>query len=56
MRFPESPRRGEASAMLGKLLLAAGDSDAARKHFQAATEDSRPDVRKAAEDALKKLP
>ncbi|MCB9580001.1 MAG: FecR domain-containing protein [Polyangiaceae bacterium] len=56
VRFPESPRRGEASAMLGKLLLAAGDSDAARKHFQAATEDSRPDVRKAAEDALKKLP
>ena len=35
-RFPEAPQAGEASAMLGWLLVDAGDPDAARRSFEQA--------------------
>src|SRR5262249_32383992 len=47
-RYPESPRRGEASVLLGRLLLASGDARGAERRFGDAASDRRPDVRDAA--------
>ncbi len=50
--YPTSPRHGEASAMLGWLLLDAGDGPGARRRFQAAERDPVVEVRQSAAKGL----
>jgi hypothetical protein len=52
LRFPASPRAGEASVMLGRLLLDGGDRAGARTRFRAALTDPSPRVKRAAAEAL----
>ncbi|MEZ4221972.1 MAG: tetratricopeptide repeat protein [Polyangiaceae bacterium] len=47
--YPSSPRRGEASALLGQLLLQSGETAAARERFLDAQKDPRPEVKRAGE-------
>jgi hypothetical protein len=51
-RFPRSPRAGEASAMLGWILLSAGDGAAAEARFRSAVDDPVPSVRESARSGL----
>lgn len=51
-RFPRSARRGEASAMLGWILLEDGDLDDAARRFGAAQNDRAGDVRQSAQMGL----
>lgn len=53
-RFPRSSRGGEAATALGWLLLADGDSGAARRAFEQATGDLSPTVRASASDGLRR--
>jgi hypothetical protein len=55
-RYPGSPRRGEASAMLGWLLVDAGQPEEAARHFRAAANDSHQTVRASARQGLQSLP
>jgi hypothetical protein len=50
--YPGSPRLGEASAMLGWLLIEAGDLDEAGRRFAAALHDPVTSVRTSAEKGL----
>jgi TolA-binding protein len=50
--FPTSRRAGETSAMLGWILVDAGDLVEAERRFRAARHDPRPDVRASAEAGL----
>ncbi len=50
--YPNSPRAGEASVMLGWKLLEAGDLDSAEKHFRKATLDKNRRIRISAEQGL----
>lgn len=52
-RYPGSPRAGEASAMLGWLLLTIDDLDGAEAHFRAAADDRVDTVRASARAGLK---
>jgi len=54
-RFPSSPRTGEASAMLGWLLVDAHQLDEARSRFQAASTDRSEAVRDSAKRGLDAL-
>jgi hypothetical protein len=54
-RFPHSERIGEASAMLGWLLLEAGDTDEARRAFERAEDDKVDRVRASARSGLARL-
>ncbi len=49
---PHSARRGEASTLLGRLLLESGQHAAARERFLDAQHDARPEVKRAAESGL----
>jgi hypothetical protein len=51
-RYPRSPRAGEASAILGWLLLDRGDLDAAETRFRAAANDRVDAVRTSANKGL----
>ena len=51
-RHPQSTRRGEASTLLGRLLLKSGQTAAASERFSDATNDPRPEVKRAAESGL----
>jgi TolA-binding protein len=51
-RFPWSPRAGEASAMLGWILLDAGDVEGAAARFRIAAGDTVPAVRESARRGL----
>jgi hypothetical protein len=53
--YPRSPRVGEASAMLGWLLLDAGDLDGAEARFHAAEDDKVDSVRASAAKGLKAI-
>jgi TolA-binding protein len=55
-RYPASPRRGEASAMLGWLLVDVGQPEEAARHFRAAANDSHQPVRASARHGLQSLP
>jgi len=54
-RYSASPRAGEASAMLGWLLLDAGDLNAAESQFRSATADRAAHVRQAAAKGLEAI-
>ena len=54
-RFPRSERIGEASAMLGWILLEAGDADGARRAFERALDDKVDRVRESARSGLARL-
>jgi hypothetical protein len=54
-RFPESARFGEASALLGWMLLEAGDRDGARQAFERAAHDRVERVRASAAGGLQQL-
>ncbi len=51
-RFPSSDREGEAAAVLGWLLIDAGDRRGAERHFRGASTDPREDVRASARAGL----
>ena len=51
-RYPRSARAGEASAMLGWLLLDEGDVDGAGRAFRAAAADPAEAVRRSAQKGL----
>jgi TolA-binding protein len=51
-RFPRSARAGEASAMLGWMLIDAGDTDGARRAFERAVGDRVDRVRASARSGL----
>lgn len=53
--FRKSTRAGEASAMLGWLLVAKGELEEARERFNAAVGDPSPSVQKSAREGLKAL-
>jgi TolA-binding protein len=53
--FTKSTRAGEASAMLGWLLVAKGEVEEARERFDAAVGDPSPSVQKSAREGLKAL-
>ena len=53
--FPKSTRAGEASAMLGHLLLDRGERDEARRRFEAAIGDASAAVQRSARDGLAAL-
>jgi len=53
--FARSPRAGQASAMLGWLLIDAGVFDDAARRFAAATADPDPKVRDSARAGLDAL-
>ncbi len=53
--YPASPRRGEASTMLGWLLLDAGRPDEARAQFRAADRDPSDRVRASARRGLEAI-
>lgn len=55
LRHPTSMHAGRASLMLGNLLVKSDDFPGARKRYQAALDDSDPDVRAAARKALDAL-
>jgi TolA-binding protein len=55
VRFPRSARLGEASAMLGWMLVEAGDPPGARQAFQRAAHDRVDRVRASAESGLAHL-
>jgi TolA-binding protein len=55
-RYPRSPRAGEASAMLGWLLVDAGDPAAAAPRFTAAKDDPVDSVRASARRGLAAIP
>ena len=52
---PRSPRAGEASVMLGWMLLEAGDRTGAFRRFKAASGDRDPAVRASAEKGLARI-
>lgn len=54
-RFPGSPRAGEASVMLGRLLLDAGNLSAAESRFRAALADPGARVRASAAAGLDEI-
>jgi Tetratricopeptide repeat len=54
-RFPHSERIGEASAMLGWILLEAGDTNEARRAFERAANDKVDRVRASARSGLARL-
>lgn len=54
-RFPGSTRAGEASAMLGWILIDAGDYQEAARRFHAAAGDARAEVRQSAHAGLAAL-
>jgi hypothetical protein len=54
-RFPGSPRVGEASAMLGWILLDQGDLDGAGRLFAAAANDRVSNVRQSARSGLAEI-
>jgi TolA-binding protein len=54
-RYPRSPRRGEASAVLGWLLLDAGDVAGAEARFRAAADDRVETVRASAKKGLEAI-
>ena len=56
LRHPTSMHAGRASLMLGNLLVKSGDTVKARVRYEAALDDSDPDVRAAARKALDALP
>ena len=51
-RYPASPRYGEASAMLGWLLVDSGDLGEAERRFRAAVDDRVPSIRESARKGL----
>jgi TolA-binding protein len=51
-QYPKSRRAGEASAMLGWLLVTAHENAEAERRFRAATNDSNPAVRESARAGL----
>jgi TolA-binding protein len=51
-RYPRSPRAGEASAMLGWILLERNDIDQAEKRFRAVVDDPVKSVRASAQKGL----
>ncbi|MBC7975602.1 MAG: hypothetical protein H7138_11520, partial [Myxococcales bacterium] len=51
-RYPRSPRTGEASVMLGWLLVDLGAHDEATRRFQAGIHDASPTVRDSAKAGL----
>ncbi|MCP4677267.1 MAG: hypothetical protein GY854_17485 [Deltaproteobacteria bacterium] len=53
--YPNSPRVGEASVMLGWKLLEKGNLDAAENHFQRATHDANPRIRTSAQQGLRDI-
>jgi TolA-binding protein len=53
--YPRSPRRGEASAILAWLLVAAHQLTEAEGHFRAALDDTHEGVRASAREGLKNL-
>jgi TolA-binding protein len=53
--YPKSPRRGEASTILGWLLVAAHQPTEAEDRFRAAVDDTHEDVRASARAGLKNL-
>ncbi|HSZ81326.1 MAG TPA: FecR domain-containing protein [Polyangia bacterium] len=53
--YPRSPRRGEASAILGWLLIAAHEPTEAADRFRAAIDDVHEDVRASAREGLEAL-
>jgi TolA-binding protein len=53
--YPKSPRRGEASTILGWLLVAAHQPTEAEDRFRAAVDDTNEDVRTSARAGLKNL-
>ncbi len=52
--YPRSAHRGEASALLGRLLLEQGDKDKAARHYREAADDPNPEVQKAAKEGLRR--
>jgi TolA-binding protein len=54
-RFPSSPRLGEASAMLGWILLDLGDVDGAARQFSVGARDRVDDVRRSARAGLEQV-
>jgi hypothetical protein len=54
-RFPHSERVGEASAMLGWILLEAGDTDGARRAFERAQNDKVDRVRASARSGIARI-
>jgi TolA-binding protein len=52
-RYPRSPRRGEASAMLGWILLGDNDLDGAEARFRSAKGDPVKSVRESAAKGLR---
>ena len=54
-RFPRSARMGEASAMLGWMLVDLGDADGARRAFERARDDRVDRVRASAQQGLERL-
>jgi TolA-binding protein len=54
-RFPNSERFGEASAMLGWMLLDEGDRDGAKQAFQRAIHDRVDRVRASAQSGLERI-
>jgi TolA-binding protein len=54
-RYPSSARLGEASAMLGWMLLDEGDADGARRAFERAEHDRVDRVRASARSGLERL-
>jgi TolA-binding protein len=53
--YPKSPRRGEASTILGWLLVAAHEPTEAEDRFGAAIDDAHEDVRASAREGLETL-
>jgi ferric-dicitrate binding protein FerR (iron transport regulator) len=53
--YPQSRRRGEASTILGWLLIAAHEPTAAADRFRAAIDDPHEDVRASAREGLEAL-
>ncbi|HTA19820.1 MAG TPA: tetratricopeptide repeat protein [Polyangia bacterium] len=53
--YPQSPRRGEASTILGWLLIAAHAPTEAADRFRAAIDDPHEDVRASAREGLETL-
>jgi hypothetical protein len=54
-RFPRSPRVGEASAMLGWILLDDGRLDEAARRFASAARDPADEVRQSAQTGLEQV-
>lgn len=53
--YPRSPRKGEASVMLGWILVRAGDFDNAKLHFNSAIGDRVSHVRESAAKGLAEI-